>query len=88
MVRRIATVVKGSLEDILNRLTAFTIAPWAMDFTATPGELPGSTWISRGAKARTKLLRPVKSCFGTHSSSALGSGKFCSTTVCSSRLSR
>ena len=88
MVRSTATVVKGSLEDILNRLTALTIAPWAMDLTATPGELPGSTWISRGANARTKLLRPVKSCLGTHSSGALGSGRFCSTTVWSNRRSR
>jgi len=38
-----ATVVKGSLDDILKRLIAFTIAPCAMDFTATPGELPGRT---------------------------------------------
>ena len=88
IVRSTATVVNGSLDDILNKLTALTIAPWAMDFTATPGELPGSTWISRGAKARTKLLRPVKSCLGTHSSSAFGSGKFCSTTACNSRRSR
>ena len=58
MVRRIATVVNGSLEDILNRLIALTIAPCAIDFTATPGELPGKTWISRGAKARTKLRGP------------------------------
>ena len=41
-----------------------TSDPCAIDLTATPGELPGRTWISRGAKARTKLLRPVKSCFG------------------------
>jgi len=43
MVRRMATVVNGSLDDILNKLTAFTMAPCAIDFTATPGELPGRT---------------------------------------------
>ena len=59
MVRRIATMVKGSALLILNRLMPLTIDPCATDFTATPGELPGSTWIRRGAKARTKLLRPV-----------------------------
>ena len=41
MVRRMATVVNGSLDDILNRFTAFTRAPCAMLFTATPGVLPG-----------------------------------------------
>lgn len=88
IVRRIATVVNGSLDDILNRLTALTSAPCAMDFTATPGELPGSTWIRRGGKARTKLLRPVKSSLGTQESSASGSGKFSSTTARSNRASR
>ena len=27
--------------------------------TLPPGELPGRTWTRRGAKARTKLRRPV-----------------------------
>ena len=78
MVRRIATAMNGSLDPILNRFTAFTIAPMAIDWTDTTGELPGRTWISRGGKARVKLRRPVLSTCGSHASSNLASPRFLS----------
>src|SRR5262249_5985387 len=53
MVRSTATVVNGSLEGILNRLTAFTSAPCAIDATHPDGALPASMCTMRGGKART-----------------------------------
>jgi hypothetical protein len=58
MVRRTATVVNGSLDGILKRLTALTMAPCAMDATHPAGALPASMCTIHGGKARTASLLP------------------------------
>jgi hypothetical protein len=51
MVRSTATVVNGSLDGILNRLTALTIAPCAIDATHPAGAFPASMCTIRGVNA-------------------------------------
>src|SRR5262245_61964418 len=58
IVRSTATVVNGSLDGILKRLTALTSAPCAIDAMHPAGALPASMCTIRGGNARTASLLP------------------------------